>query len=102
MPGELARSVCLQPGTALAEQGGHEAIIKDGPDLIGPPAAIAGVQAGGFDAACLANNHILDFGGPPLLDTIALARAHKLATFGAGADLSEAGELLVLQRRGLR
>lgn len=79
-----------------------EPIVKDGPNLQGPPAAIEGVLAGGFDVVNLANNHVLDFGPEPLLGTIDLARQRHLAVVGAGANLVEAAQPLLLDRNGLR
>lgn len=84
----------------LSEKG--EPIIKDGPVLQGPPAAIEGIVAGQFDAAVMANNHVLDMGPEALLETIALVRSRGVAVVGAGENLADASKLVVLERRGVR
>lgn len=80
----------------LSDRG--EPIVKDGPNLRGPAAAIDGVLAGGFDAVTLANNHVLDFGPEPFFDTIALCRRRGLTVFGAGRDRADAARLVTMER----
>ena len=65
-------------------------ILKAGPHLWAPAGCIQGVQAGGFTAACLANNHILDAGSAGLLDTIEACRQVGMLHVGAAANSSEA------------
>jgi hypothetical protein len=84
----------------LSDRG--QALIKDGPALRGPPAAIEGLLAGRFDVVDLANNHTLDFGPDALLDTIALLKRHGIVPLGAGADLETARRPVFLDRGGLR
>jgi hypothetical protein len=60
------------------------------------------VVARHFGAVSLANNHSADFGAAGLLETMARLRAAKIAFFGAGQDLSEAHQPLILERKGLR
>ncbi len=84
----------------LSDRG--EPIIKDGPNLKGPPAAIEGVLAGGFDAVTLANNHVMDFGSQPFFDTIELCERRDLTVFGAGRDRADAARLVTMQRADLR
>jgi len=84
----------------LAE--GGQAIVKCGPNLIGPPGAIEGVKIGGFDVLKMANNHVLDYGPGPLMDTIELVAENGMATVGAGGNLEEASRPLFIERAGFR
>jgi poly-gamma-glutamate synthesis protein (capsule biosynthesis protein) len=54
------------------------------------PAALGALARAGFHVATLAGNHIADAGPEGVLDTVRHARAHGLATAGAGATLDEA------------
>ncbi|MCC7147033.1 MAG: CapA family protein [Phycisphaeraceae bacterium] len=102
MLGELARKDFSVANLELPLSTAGEPIVKDGPALRGPPAAIDGVLAGGFDAVTLANNHTLDFGPQALADTIQLAKERGLTVFGVGQNLQDAGRLVVTERGGKR
>jgi len=54
------------------------------------PDNLGALQAAGFDALTLANNHIQDAGRVGLSDTLTHLRRAGIATVGAGADLAEA------------
>lgn len=56
------------------------------------PAALGALTRAGFSAVTLAGNHIADAGPDGVLDTVRHARAHGLATAGAGASVAEARE----------
>lgn len=71
-------------------------ILKDGPSIKAEPEMIEAVRYAQVDVACLANNHILDFGAQGLLDTIALCNKNGIRTVGAGKNLGEASETLYL------
>ena len=66
------------------------------------PSVRADLRAAGFDAVSLANNHTGDFGDASLVRTVELLRAGGLGTFGAGRDLAQASEPVLLERNGLR
>ncbi len=68
----------------------------------GPPQAIDGLLEAGFDAFNLANNHVLDFGEEPLLDTLDSLNAAGLGLFGAGRNAAEAAAPCVVERNGLK
>lgn len=68
----------------------------------GPASALAGLTEAGFDALNLANNHMLDYGEEPLLDTLDALGEASIAAFGAGRDANEAGRPAVLERGGLK
>ncbi len=64
-------------------------------------AAVA-LAAAGFDALCLANNHILDYGPRGLADTITALEANGIRWFGGGRDETEARQGVVFDIGGLR
>jgi poly-gamma-glutamate synthesis protein (capsule biosynthesis protein) len=64
------------------------------------PAHLAVIARAGFDVLTLAGNHIGDAGGGGIAETIAAAHEAGIATTGAGADLAEANEPVVLSRGG--
>ena len=68
----------------------------------GPPEAIEGLREAGFDAFNLANNHILDFGEEPLLDTLETLHAAGLGMFGAGRNAAAAAAPYVTERKGIK
>lgn len=75
---------------------------KSGPNLRAPTGVAETLRRSGFGAVGLANNHIMDFGTAGLEHTRAACAAAGLATFGAGADLAEARQPLVVTLKGLR
>ncbi len=56
----------------------------------------------GFDVACLANNHTLDYGRDALMDTIQAVQKAGMVALGAGRDRKDALKLRVVKRNGLR
>jgi poly-gamma-glutamate capsule biosynthesis protein CapA/YwtB (metallophosphatase superfamily) len=81
-------------------------LSDDGPALQGgdsfaaDPAVRGGLAALGVDAVSLANNHTGDFGERALRRTLSLLERGPVPGFGAGRDLGEAAEPLVLRRGG--
>jgi poly-gamma-glutamate capsule biosynthesis protein CapA/YwtB (metallophosphatase superfamily) len=67
-----------------------------------PPGVRRDLRRAGFDAIDLGNNHTGDFGDRALVDTVRLLRSAGLPTFGAGRDLAQAREPVVLKRHGVR
>jgi poly-gamma-glutamate synthesis protein (capsule biosynthesis protein) len=65
-------------------------IPKDGPNHRLPPAAIAGLSVVPIDLACLANNHILDFGPEALRDSLDQLGERGIDTVGAGMSPEDA------------
>jgi poly-gamma-glutamate synthesis protein (capsule biosynthesis protein) len=49
------------------------------------------------DVACLANNHILDFGEEGLLETIETLKKNGILTVGAGKNIEEASKPVVIK-----
>jgi Bacterial capsule synthesis protein PGA_cap len=73
---------------------------KSGPNIRADPSCARGIKRGGFDVASLANNHMFDFGGRGLDDTLSACQSAGIHTVGAGADLSAASEPLVVTVEG--
>jgi len=78
-----------------------EPIIKNGPNLIGPPEAIEGFVVGGFDVTGVANNHILDYGPDPMFQTLELIRENGMEFVGAGKNDQDAARPLFIERLGV-
>ena len=79
-----------------------EPILKSGPNLIAPTAALEGYLALGIDALSLANNHTLDQGKRAFLETAALLRKNGIATLGGGATEDEVKRPIVVELLGKR
>lgn len=65
-------------------------IAKCGPNLRVDPEVAKGLANAGFNIACLANNHIFDYGPQGLSDTIAALEDQGVRHHGAGIRLSDA------------
>ena len=76
-------------------------IIKSGPNIRCAPDSVKLLQAGKFDIALLANNHVGDYGPEAVLETIERLRAIGIQTVGAGRDLAEARRPLRLRKNGV-
>ena len=68
----------------------------------GPPSALAALVDARFDAVNLANNHMLDYGEEPLLDTLDCLAGAGISAFGAGRNAAEAAKPVVFERKGLK
>jgi poly-gamma-glutamate synthesis protein (capsule biosynthesis protein) len=62
------------------------------------PANLPCFGAAQIDACSLANNHVLDYGYPGLLETLATLAKAGIATTGAGHEVLEAREPVILER----
>ena len=71
-------------------------------NLRADPTVIDDVRALGVDAVSLANNHMMDFGAPAMLDTLAACDGAGLLRCGAGADLDAALTPAWLEASGSR
>lgn len=61
------------------------------------PGNLPVLTAAGVDACVLGNNHVLDWGRPGLLETLASLSDHDIAVAGAGPDARSAREPAVLE-----
>jgi len=77
-------------------------IKKVGPHLKASPQCIAFFKNSGAKAICLANNHIQDYGGGGVIDTLHACTNAGLPTVGAGRNLDEARIPLFFTANGLR
>ena len=78
------------------------AVWKSGAVFKGGPAHVAGLRAVPFDVACLANNHVLDYGVVGLRETLRVLARAGIRTVGAGLTDAEALAPLSLLVNGQR
>jgi poly-gamma-glutamate synthesis protein (capsule biosynthesis protein) len=67
-----------------------KAVWKSGAVFKGSPAHATGLTTVPFDVACLANNHVLDYGERGLRDTLNVLHRHGIKTVGAGLNAGQA------------
>lgn len=80
-----------------SDPGALKPVCKEGPNLAGPPEAVADLKALSADAACLANNHVYDYGLEGLEGTRAALEAAGILTCGTGATRADAYDGCVLK-----
>ncbi|MGE5813337.1 MAG: CapA family protein [Acidobacteriota bacterium] len=76
-------------------------IWKSGAVFKGEPVHIRGLTTVPFEVACLANNHVLDYGVRGLAETLRVLRRAKVRTLGAGLTEGEAHAPLSTSARGI-
>lgn len=64
--------------------------------------AAAALRNAGFNVMSLANNHALDYGPAALFETRALLASNGIETFGAGRDIKEARQPVIIMKEGIR
>jgi len=69
-------------------------VWKSGSVFKGEPAHVRGLTAVPFEVACLANNHVLDYGVPGLRETLNVLHRNGVKTVGAGLTEKQALEPL--------
>ena len=77
-------------------------VYGKGITLRADPKAITGIKDAGFDIISLANNHILDYHKPALTQTIEILNANKILHCGAGENINQAREPVIIDRNGLK
>ncbi len=77
-------------------------VWKSGAVFKGLPGHVAGLAAVPFEVACLANNHVFDYGLAGFRETLAVLRAKGIRTVGAGLDFEEAAALLTVSVKGTK
>jgi poly-gamma-glutamate synthesis protein (capsule biosynthesis protein) len=65
-------------------------VWKSGAVFKGEPAHVSGLTAVPFEVACLANNHVLDYGVAGLRESLRVLHRHGIKTVGAGLTEEEA------------
>jgi len=77
-------------------------VWKSGAVFKGEPVHVRSLTAVPFDVACLANNHVLDYGVRGLRDTLRLLERHGIRHVGAGLEEAQACAPLALTVNGAR
>ena len=77
-------------------------ILKYGPNLQAPTAAVEGFKALGIDCLALANNHILDQGAQGLQSTVSALDSAGISHLGAGNSIAGARRPFVFPFGGRR
>jgi poly-gamma-glutamate synthesis protein (capsule biosynthesis protein) len=67
-----------------------------------PPGNISGLTYAGFHVVSYANNHTLDWGEEPVLDTIDALRRNEIAMCGVGRNINEARNPSIIERKGIK
>jgi poly-gamma-glutamate capsule biosynthesis protein CapA/YwtB (metallophosphatase superfamily) len=77
--------------------------LRPGPyRLPADPSTIAALEAAGFDALSLANNHALDAGPEGLQEAVQVLEAAQIRPLGVGKDTEAARQIELIERNGLR
>ena len=66
------------------------------------PGVIDCLPMAGIDIVSLANNHSVDYDSPALLDTIEFLKKSGIRSVGAGNDIGQARQPVVLERDGMK
>ncbi len=82
--------------------GARRPVWKSGAVFKGLPEHAGGLTAVSFDVACLANNHVFDYGLAGFRETLAVLRRKGIQTIGAGMSFEEAAAPLSLTVGGQR
>jgi poly-gamma-glutamate capsule biosynthesis protein CapA/YwtB (metallophosphatase superfamily) len=82
--------------------GARKSAWKSGAVFKGLPAHVVGLTSVPFDAVCLANNHVFDYGLRGFHETLGVLRRSGVRTVGAGLTLEEALAPLSLTIKGTR
>jgi poly-gamma-glutamate synthesis protein (capsule biosynthesis protein) len=80
----------------------HYPILKDGPIFSVEPGFARILAGAGIKAVNLANNHIMDYGAQGLKSTLATLDQSGLRHTGAGENLAQAGQILIVEKNGLK
>lgn len=78
------------------------AIAKSGPHARANPKMTRLLRHLGVTGVTMATNHIRDYGDAGVLETLQACTANNIATVGAGANLAQAREPLILHSKGRR
>lgn len=77
-------------------------IDKCGPNLKASPKQIAVLKDLGANGVTLANNHLLDYGGGAVLETLRICKDNGIKTVGAGENIDAARKILTLEKDGVK
>jgi poly-gamma-glutamate synthesis protein (capsule biosynthesis protein) len=82
--------------------GSSSSYLKVGPNISQKKESVGLLKESGFNLFLLANNHMYDYGDVGLMDTISLAKKHKIETIGAGANYNEAYSPIIKVINGIK
>jgi hypothetical protein len=77
-------------------------VWKSGAVFKGSPEHVRGLEAVPFEIACLANNHVFDYGRSGFRESLKVLHGRGLMTVGAGMTAEEAWAPLTLKVKGSR
>jgi poly-gamma-glutamate synthesis protein (capsule biosynthesis protein) len=80
----------------------RDPVWKSGAVFKGLPGHVDGLTAVPFEVACLANNHVFDYGLAGFRETLDVLRRNGVRTVGAGLTVDEAAAPLRLTVKGAR
>lgn len=83
-------------------QGNGTPVRKGGPNLSAAEKHLECLQAGKFEIASLANNHIFDYGPEGFQATVMALQQLSISFFGAGMNLAQAQKPLITSLDGLK
>ncbi|MBZ4687243.1 MAG: hypothetical protein PWQ96_814 [Clostridia bacterium] len=66
------------------------------------PAAATALKNAGFDIVSLANNHAVDYDGEALLETISLLEKNNIKWVGAGKNITQALQPVIMDKNGVK
>jgi len=93
-------SICNFEAPILGSEA--QKIPKVGPHLGQHVSAISSLVECGFTHVCLANNHVMDYGGGALNETIRRIEASGLGFIGAGSDFESAYKVKYLESGSIK
>ncbi len=77
-------------------------ILKSGPVIKINPICLKSLSEVGFDVVGMANNHILDYDEVGLFKTVESCQKYNLNHVGAGKNIVEAQEPIIIDRKGVK
>lgn len=86
----------------VVDRENYKTISKAGPNLKGNNEMIKALKFAGFNVVTLANNHILDYGNKGIKKTLESLNDNKILYVGAGANLAQAQEPLIINCNEIR
>lgn len=78
------------------------AIAKSGACIRCKPECSKFIRECGFDIACLANNHVGDYGPKAVMDAIRNLNSLNIATVGAGENIEKAKQPLYIEKNNIK
>ncbi len=98
----IIRSADIAIGNLEAPFGTEGRPFKKRFTFLVPPSYAGALARAGFDVVAMANNHMMDYGSEPLLETIRILDSLGIAYSGAGRNLAQARRPAIVERNGLK